>query len=175
MHGIIIIINNNNNIKGIRPATTATEHKSSHLLFILIRFLVTSTLIQADPHHLHLMLLLWELKDPSLWTSSRLRRRGLGTSVLFNSPWTWVSLFSLIYIVLANKMKRVFFGSTSGQCRLESRRKTNRIPPASVVANSSTTEVEASGLCLCSSSCCVKKTTRKSVRTNERWPLYLYQ
>ena len=62
-----------------------------------------------------------------------------------------VSLFSLIYIVVcstptttifsiyflmqpsavANKMKRVFFGSTSGQCRLESRRKKNRIPAAS--------------------------------------------
>ena len=34
-----------------------------------------------DPHHLHLML--WELKNPL--KTSRLRRRGLGTPVLFNS------------------------------------------------------------------------------------------
>jgi len=34
-------------------------------------------------------------------------------------------------VAVANKMKRVFCGSTFGQCRLESRRKKNTIPAAS--------------------------------------------
>ena len=65
-----------------------------------------------------------------------------------------------------NKMKRVFFGSTGGQCRLESRRKTNRIPPPSLPASSQQhywrQHWPCMCLCLCSSSCCAKKQESQS-------------
>ena len=45
-----------------------------------------------------------------------------------------LSIFYCNPVAVANKMKMVVFGSTSGQCRLESRRKKNRIPAAALLA-----------------------------------------
>ena len=92
----IIIINN----KGIRPATTETEHKKALTHYLSSFDFLSHINSHPGPHHLHLML--WELKDP-LWTS-RLRRRGLGLALLCYSilPGVGVSIFTNIYCCFLN-------------------------------------------------------------------------
>ena len=107
LHGIIINNNNNNNIKGIGPATTETEHKSSHSLFILIRFLVTHQLSSrsssSSPYAVG-------IEGPIVDQQVEEERHWLGTpTCVIQFSLDLVSLFSLIYIVVSSTPTTTIF------------------------------------------------------------------